>query len=91
MQLNEMERRIARCAEFQRVFQTPDGQKVYSELKQRAGFNSDPFSPDPYTTAYNCGMIAIIKFIDNILNEDIKKWSNELKKQKTLLKETENA
>lgn len=65
----EVLRRVARSASFQRTFKGKDGELVLAELKsQLRGFDSDP-----YVHAYNAGVRSIYEFIQTVLNEDVER------------------
>lgn len=82
MQREELDRRIKRSAIFTRVFKTPDGERALEEIKKRVGYENDSFNENPYKMAHNCGMKAIVKFIEKAMNEDIEKWRKVHKEMK---------
>lgn len=65
----EVQRRIARSAAFQRVFNGKDGEFVLAEMKKQIS----GFDPNPYINAYNCGMRDFYNFVNNILTSDVEK------------------
>ena len=75
----EVERRVHRSADFQRVFSEPDGERVLSELDKFCGFKDDTFKPDPYVSAYNAGRRSVAIFIHNVIEQDIEKAKEALK------------
>ena len=77
-QREEVVRRIARSAAFQRVFKGADGDLVRVELKKQIR----GFDPDPYINAYNCGMRDFYNFITTVLEADVEKAREVLENAK---------
>lgn len=78
-QKKEVERRIHRSADFQRVFRGADGERVLAEIDKLSGFKDDTFSIDPYMSAYNAGRRAVSIFIHNAIEQDVEKAKEMLK------------
>jgi len=68
-QKEEVVRRIARSAAFQRVFRGKDGEIVLDELKKQLS----SFNPDPYVNAFKDGKQFMWDFIQKVLEQDVEK------------------
>lgn len=66
-----VEKRIKRSAEFQRVFQSPEGERVLKEIDTVCGTYKDTFNKDPYVNAFNCGAKSVGLFIHNAIEQDV--------------------
>jgi len=81
----EVLRRVARSAAFQRVLRGVDGELVQSELKKQLG----GFDPDPYIHAFNAGKQFMWQFIQNALDADVEKAREVLDAQTEEKRKTE--
>ena len=52
---------------YSAVFINPDGRKVVDDLVSFVGYFGEGFSPDPYSTSYNCGQRRVVTRILSLL------------------------
>jgi len=57
---------------FQRVFKSPDGEKVLEDLEKRCNIHTSSFSQDPYETAFREGQRSVVLFIKSTLKKQPK-------------------
>ncbi len=82
VEMQAVEHKIHRSACFQRAFAGPEGQKVLDWIDVFTGYKNDTFDPDPYVSARNAGMRAVAIFLHNVLEQDVEKLTERLKKEK---------
>jgi hypothetical protein len=75
---------LATVADFQRVFDSPEGKNVLAYLMKTADFMRTTYVPnDPYGTAFNEGRRAIVIDIVNRLKIDIRALEKLLMKEES--------
>jgi hypothetical protein len=57
---------------FQRVFKSPDGEKVLEDLEKRCNVFTTSFSNDSHETAFRKGQRSVVLFIKSTLKKQPK-------------------
>ena len=64
---------------YQRLFKTPDGEKVLKDLMQSCFITSSTFDPDPQKQAFNEGVRSVTLRIMRTINVSEKALNNMMK------------
>ena len=62
---------------YRRVFQSPEGQLVLEDLKNRCFMKTTPFTAYNTETNYNCGKQAVVLHIESLINNEPEKGNQE--------------
>ena len=78
----EVEAKIRRSGNFQRLFKGEAGDYVLDEIEKFTHFKGNTFHRDPYEHAYREGQRSMAVFLHNILDQDVESAKKILREKK---------